>query len=56
MTEKQKCLRACSFAVIKMIESGSSSLAMDIYSDNPSTIKWSDVLEWIEKEEVRVKE
>ena len=51
MTERQKCLRACSFAVIEMIERGSSSLVMDIHSGNPTSVKWNDVLEWIEKEE-----
>ena len=51
MTERQKCLRACSFAVIEMIERGSSSLVMGVHSGNPSTVAWSDVLAWIEKEE-----
>ena len=53
MTEKQKCLRACSFAVIEMIGRGSSSLVIDVHSGNPSTIEWKDVLEWIEKEEAK---
>lgn len=50
MTDKQKYLRACRFAITKMKEKGSVSITLDIHSDNPTLVKLNDVLNWIEKE------
>ena len=50
MTDKQKYLHACKFAVEELTRKGSISLAMDIHSDNPTVVDWKDVIEWIDKE------
>lgn len=50
MTDKQIYLHACKYAVYEMLGKGSSSLAINIHSDNPTLVEWKDVLKWIEKE------
>lgn len=50
MTDKQKYLHACKYAIEMVKRKGSCSLAMDIRSNNPIVVKWKDVLDWIDKE------
>ena len=50
MTDKQKYLRACEYAINEMIGRGSYSLAINIHSNQPTMVKWKDALEWVEKE------
>lgn len=50
MSDKQKYLMACQFAIMQLTRKGSCSVALDCHSDNPTIVKWKDVLEWIEKE------
>jgi len=47
---KFKTKKACKYAIEQLTRKGSSSLAMDIHSDNPTVVKWKDVLDWIEEE------
>lgn len=50
MTDKQKYLLACQFAIHQLTSKGSCSMVMDVHSDNPTVVQWKDVLDWIEKE------
>lgn len=51
LTNKQKYLKVCGYAVLQMKKKGISSLALDITSNNPTTIvDLEDVLDWIDKE------
>lgn len=40
MTDKEKYLRVCGFAISQMIERGSAAVVLDVHSDNPTTIRY----------------
>lgn len=50
MTNREKYILACNFAVMQLTTKGSCSVVLDIHSDHPTEVKWTDVLEWLDKE------
>lgn len=50
MTDREKYLRACGFAITQMMGNGSSAVVFGVHSDNPAEVKYEDVLEWIDKQ------
>lgn len=50
MTERQKYLLGCRYAIKQMIEQGNYSVLLDCQSDNPIHVEWKKALEWIAEE------
>lgn len=47
MSDEEKYIMACRYAIMEMIEKGSSSLALGIGSKNQTVVQWKDVLTWL---------
>ena len=50
MTDREKYIVACNFAISQLTSKGSCSVVLDVHSDNPTVVRWKDVLEWLDKE------
>ncbi len=50
MTEKEKYLLACNYAIMQLTRKGSCSVVLGVHSDNPTVVEWKDVLEWLDAE------
>ena len=47
MSDEEKYIMACRFAIMTMIEKGSCSVALGIGSKNQTVVQWIDVLSWL---------
>ena len=50
MTDREKYILACNFAIMQLTRKGSCSVVLDVHSDKPTVVEWKDVLEWLDKE------
>lgn len=49
MTDREKYICGCNFAIRKLVERGSSAYAI-IDDGKWITVPWKDILEWLDKE------
>ena len=50
MTDKQKYLSACRFAIHQLMKKGSIAALLNCQDNEPIEIRWKDTLDWIDKE------
>ena len=49
MTDKQKYILACKFAISKLTDKGSSAVMLGIHKDR-MIVDWKDVIDWLDDE------
>ena len=50
MTNKQKYLLGCNFAIMQLTKYGSIEFLMHDENDDVVTVKWNEILEWLNSE------